>query len=494
MTAAPPDGSVTPSTLATPRRIAGQGAMLFSGFALAQVLSFARNAVLGHTLSKGDFGIAASITLMLQLVETLSDLGSDRLIVQAADGGGRRFLATSHTVIVLRGLLLSALLLVSGPLFANFFAVPQAAVAFQLVALVPFFKGFQHLGCRQAQRAFNTSPLMLIEVLPQAIALALLPLALSYDHSFMAVVWVSLAQALGAAIVSQILAKTPYELAFDKATVKRQIAFGWPILLSALPLVAVYQGDRIIIGRLSGMEALAGYTVAFMATMVPGLVAAKVGHALMLPMFSQALHLNRNIDGRFRMMSEATILAASLYLVLFLIAGPMLIPLLFGAHYAGLGTVTAWLAVMWAMRMIQSVPGMALMAHGITKPFAVAGFIRALALPIAGYAAWRGQPIAVIAAIGALFELNSLLYISVCTERLSYGLGRSLVLRTLYLVPVALLAVVTTLSSPRSPLSVVLLTAAVGLMVAAIAVSVMPGLRALTRTLLNRRELANRIA
>ena len=100
--------------LATKRRIAGQGAMLFAGFASAQVLSFARNAVLGHTLSKGDFGVAASITLMLQLVETLSDLGSDKLIVQAADGNDRRFLAASHTVLVVRGLVLSALLFTAG--------------------------------------------------------------------------------------------------------------------------------------------------------------------------------------------------------------------------------------------------------------------------------------------------------------------------------------------------------------------------------------------
>lgn len=387
----------------------------------------------------------------------------------------------------MRGFLLSALLLLCGPLFASFFAVPDATIAFQLVALVPFFKGFLHLGCRQAQRAFNTLPMLLIEVVPQALALLLIPLTLMLDESFMAVVWVSLAQALAATIISQLLARTTYEWSFDAQTVKRQIAFGWPILLSALPLVAVYQGDRIIIGRLSGMEALAGYTVAFMATMVPGLVASKVGHALMLPMFSQALHLNRPIDTRFRLMSEATILASALYLVLFLIAGPMLIPLLFGAHYAGLGAVSGWLAVMWAMRMIQAVPGMALMAHGMTKPFAIAGFIRALALPIAGYVAWRGQPIAIIAAIGALFELNSLLYISVCAERLSYGLGRGLVLRALLLPPVALAALLIAFVTPVAPLALFLATLGTLIMTAAIAVSVMPSLRAEARRWLARK-------
>ena len=67
------------STKPTSRRIAGQGALLFSGFAAAQALSFVRNVLLGHALSRGDFGIAATIALILQLIETLSDLGSDRL-------------------------------------------------------------------------------------------------------------------------------------------------------------------------------------------------------------------------------------------------------------------------------------------------------------------------------------------------------------------------------------------------------------------------------
>ena len=325
---------------------------------------------------------------------------------------------------------------------------------------------------------------MLIEVLPQAIALALIPAALAFQPDYMAVVWVSLAQALAGTIVSQMLARTPYEWAFDRHVIKRQIAFGWPILLSALPLIAVYQGDRIIIARLSGMEALAGYTVAFMATMVPGLVAAKVGHALMLPVFSQALHSKRGIDSRFRLMSEATILASALYLCVFLIGGSHLIPLMFGANYTGLGAVTGWLAAMWALRMIQAVPGMALMAHGMTRPFAIAGFIRAMALPFACLAAWRGESITVIAAIGCLFELNSLLYICVCVERLSYRLGQGLVLRSLFVLPVALACVLATLTGPHAPVTLALLTIALAVLSAAAAVAVMPGLRTHVRGLL----------
>ncbi len=84
-------------------RIGAQGILLFAGFGMAQALSFARNALLGHALSPRDFGIAASITLLLQMLEMLSDLGHDRLIVQAADGERDDFLATTHTILLARG-------------------------------------------------------------------------------------------------------------------------------------------------------------------------------------------------------------------------------------------------------------------------------------------------------------------------------------------------------------------------------------------------------
>ena len=426
---------------ATPGRIAGQGAMLFSGYATAQALSFARNAVIGHALSRGDFGIAATITLILQLVETLSDLGSDRLIVQAADGDEPHFVATAHTVLAARGLLLSALMLIGGPLLAQFFAVGHASLAFQIAAFAPLIKGFMHLDCRRSQRRFDNRPQLLVEVVPQAAALALTLPVLVYATDYSAVVWLALAQAATSVAISHVLAERPYRLAIDAGVLTRQVAFGWPILASALPLIAVYQGDRIIIGRLHGMEELAGYTTAFMVTMVPGLIAAKVGHALMLPLFSETLRRGQRLSRRFALMTELTVVIASMFLVVFVVAGDALLPVVFGKSYQGLGAVTAWLALMWSIRMIQAVPGMALMALGTTKPFFVAGVIRANALPFVLAAAIYGHGVAVIAAIGCVFELLSLAYVAHRLQSSETGLGATFAWRILFLVPVAFTAV-----------------------------------------------------
>ena len=416
-------------------RILGQSGLLFSGFALAQALSFGRNAVLGHWLSKGDFGIAATITLTLQMIEILSDLGAERLIVQAADGEDRRLIANLHATLVLRGLLTAAVLLLAAGPAARFFHVAQAWPAFAAMALVPLVKGFLNLDTRRRQRHFDNRAYIVVEVAPQlAAAVAMVPV-LVLEPSYHAVVWLALVQAIGMVAVSHMLAERRFEMGFDRALLARIVAFGWPIWLSAFPLVAVYQGDRALVGRMLGIDMLAGYSAAFMLTMVPGLLAAKVGNAILLPLLAQARDSTIEFARRFRLMVEITVLAAALYAAAFIVCGEALLPLAFGPSYRGLGGVSAWLAVTWAVRMVQAVPGMALLAHATTRPFFGAGLVRAAGLLGAFGAISAGAGIEGVAAAGLAAELGSLLYMCRQLDRVAGGLGTVCLGRASVLVP-----------------------------------------------------------
>lgn len=459
------------------RRVALQGTMLFAGFGVAQMLSFARNALIGHALSQSDFGIAATITLMLQLIETLSDLGSDRLIVQADDGTSDRFFATAHLVLIVRGFLIATMMLSAAPAIAAFFQVEHARQAFQLAAFGPFLKGFMHLDYRAAQRRFDNRPFLWIEVVPQAAALALTIPALALSKDYSLVVGLTLAQAAIAVSMSHLRASRRYDVGLDVALIKRHLAYGWPILLSALPVIAVFQGDRIIVGRLLGMESLAVYSAAFMVTMVPGLMAGKVGHSLLLPVFSDALRNGRGIKMRYQSAVEATTVFAALYLAAFCIAGNWLLPVVFGVKYAGFGAITGWLAAMWAVRMIQSVPGMGLMAYGHTKPFLVAGILRAHALPCVLLAALTGCGLATLAAIGVIFEVVSLAYVVTRLDRLEPQLGRLLFDRAMFILPAGVGATLLSVAFGGTP-SALLLSGLIAItLIAAIGLAVMPTLR-----------------
>lgn len=472
-------------------RIAQQGAVLIGGFGLSQALSFLRNAMIGHALSRGDFGIAAGITMVLQMVDQLSEVGADRLLVQASDGGEARFIGTAHAVSAARGLANGLIIMLVAGLAADFLMVPAATWAFAATGITPMLRGFTHLATRRAQRTLDNRAIMIVEILPQAAALAATPLVLAFDNTYAAVLWLAVLQALATIAASHALAETPYRLCFDRDVLSRLAKFGWPIWLSGIPLIAVYQGDRMLVGRMFGIEALAAYSAAFMITMVPGLLAAKVGNALMLPLFADARD-GPDLRHRFGLISEATALAGAAYLTLFIALGEHVMTLAFGKHYAGLGSLTCWLAAMWTVRMVQAVPGMVLMAEGVTRPLLAAGVARALALPVAIAAAWLGAGIETIVAIGALGELASLLYIAGCVEERQGGFARILLLRTVLIMPFAVVAAALKAVVPTGGgiLAAAGVAAAVLALIAAAGVATAPGLRAMARTLWPQRQAA----
>lgn len=414
--------------------IARQGTLVFGGYSFAQLLAFVRNAALGHLLAMGDFGTAAALTITLQTLETVSDLALDRMIVQSADGDDPRLLASAHFLSVLRGAVLAALLWLAAPFAAAAFQLQQHVAAFELIALIPLIKGFTHLGCRQAQRRLDNRGTVLVEVLPQLGALALTyPLVLALGD-FRAVVWLAVAHAVLSLAVSHAVTAVRYDLRPQGAAVLAMARFGWPILLSALSVLAVYQGDRIIVGGFYGLEALAGYTVAFLITMVPGALAARAGMTLMLPLLAEARADGAAELRRFRLMCELTALAAALYVVGLAIAGGYVVMLTFSAKYAGLGELIAALALMWGLRMVQAPAGALLMARGDTLPLLIAACIRATALAPALLLAWAGADIALLALTGAAGELATLGYVAVVLGAGGTRLGVVLISRTLFVL------------------------------------------------------------
>ena len=71
-----------------------------------QGLSFVRNIIVARLISPQDFGIAATFAITMSLLEMISDLAADRLIIQAKDGEDPQLQATAQLWQFTRGLML----------------------------------------------------------------------------------------------------------------------------------------------------------------------------------------------------------------------------------------------------------------------------------------------------------------------------------------------------------------------------------------------------
>ena len=174
-----------------------------------------------------------------------------------------------------------------------------------------------------------------------------------------------------------------------------------------------------------------------MLAMVPGLLAARAGHALMLPMFSAIVRRGEPLTRSFALMCEATAILAALYLSVFITRGRNAVAARLRQRVSrAWGPWWQWLAAMWshahdAGRSRHGVDGgrpyQAVPCRGHHPRQCAAD--RALCGP-----AWRHAQHA-IAAIGCAGEAASLLYIAWRLDRLERRLGFILITRSLFLVP-----------------------------------------------------------
>jgi O-antigen/teichoic acid export membrane protein len=157
-----------------------------------------------------------------------------------------------------------------------------------------------------------------------------------------------------------------------------------------------------------GVEARAAYSVAFGLTMVPVPLLGRAGTSLLVPVFAEldgAPELRRT---RFLLSIELTVVLTACYLATFIMLGGGVVELVFGSNYAGLGHLTAVLATMWALRMLQMPFTSLLLAAGEPRTLTIGGAIRASALLLGGGVVMLGGGVVLLAATGIAGEALAL--------------------------------------------------------------------------------------
>jgi O-antigen/teichoic acid export membrane protein len=169
------------------------GTLLLTGGQVAsQALSFARNLILARLLTKADFGVAASLSVSLSLLELVSRMAFGMQIVQAPAGDEPEYQRVAHAVQAVVGTV-SALLVVAAawPMSASFHQ-PHLTWAFAAMAIVPLARGFVHLDLARVQRSLVYRPQVAAEFSSQLLAtLAAWPLGV-WLGDFRVVLWIML--------------------------------------------------------------------------------------------------------------------------------------------------------------------------------------------------------------------------------------------------------------------------------------------------------------
>lgn len=363
-----------------------------------------RSVVLAHAIGAEELGRAMLLALVLRLAEMLSDMGVERLLLQAPEGPTRDLQANLHGALLLRGLALAALLLGLACVLPAFTTDGPTFASYALLAVVPGLRGLLHLDYRRAEKGFRYNALALVEGGAAAVMLMALTLAVLAgigDHRVLLAALI--AQALAQVILSHMVATRRWQVTFTAAGLRRIVVFGAPLALNAGLMFLTLQADRLIVAAGWDWSTLAVYGIVAQLALLPAQVFGRAANSLLLPAFTRA---------------EGADLAASLriagqigagFTLAFAALAPMAIGLVYGAAFTPEAALALALGAAAGLRIARTPLSIHAVACNRTADTTRANLWRAAALIPGGLAAALGLPLAAFAFTAVLGELAALL-------------------------------------------------------------------------------------
>ena len=375
---------------------------------MAEAAALGRSIALAWTIGPDELGRAMMLALTIRMVEMATDMGIERLIVQAPDGNSTRLQSELHAAAVLRGVICAAILLALAPVLAAVFADGPNAVSYASLAVIPLFRGFVHLDYRRAERQFRYIKMSVVEGgATIAMAASVVPtLGIFPDHRAMAIVLA--VHAVSHTVLSHAVADRRYAVKLSNATLRRSRTFGAPLVMNAGLLFLTFYADRFIVAQVYGWASLALYGVVLQLALLPAQIVGRAAASLVLPELRLALASNEIAHVWSRCLNVHLVLAG-IMVAGFTTLAPTVIAVVYGAAFKPDFALVAALAFAAGFRILRTPFSQLAVATGRTGDPARANLIRALALVPAAACAAAGLPLAAVAATAALGEAGATL-------------------------------------------------------------------------------------
>lgn len=399
-----PDPGEARGTMAS--RALNSSMLSVMGFGSAQVMRLASNLILTRILSPDDFGLMTLVTSFLIGLTMFSDMGLGPSIQQSKRGDDLSFLDTAWTIKVIRGgILLAAALALSWPL-AQFYKAPQFAEVFPVAAISLFIAGFNPTRIDTAARHLAIGRLTGLEIAAQAINIAITVLAAWWLQSVWALAIGNVTGALVLLALTHVfLPGHINRFRMEPAARAELVQFGKWIFLSTICGFLLFQGDRIILGRVLTLDQLGIYNIGLFLGTVPMLLGGAIGGRLFIPMYRQ--HPPGRSAQDFRTLAKARAGVAAFLafgVTLLVIAGPSLIYVLYDARYVTAGGLLVIIALLQLPQLLTISYDSAALAAGDTRSIFAAQFMRSVIyISMVSLGAWHYGLAGVLGAQGLAY-------------------------------------------------------------------------------------------
>ncbi len=352
---------------------------------LTQAMVLLRSAVIARALGPEQYGIAATFILLQQFLDSTSDTGLNKFVLTAAGGHRRSTLATAHAITLFRSLLIVALLMGVGYPVFRALELPGSLLPFAVLAASVLCIGLTNYDGIRMQRSGDLSNVTLSNVLADVIATVAAVLLVLVEQSYMVAIYVILAKSLTATLMSYLLARRPYRIAFDRPSAAAIWAYSLPLIINGPLLFFSAQAERLVAATTLPPEGLGLYTAALLLVYTPSQLFLRFLGTIFLPKLAREVRETGRHSPRFAWVTAGAALATAAG---FALLGQTFIVLIFGQEYYLAWPVVAVIGITQALRFSRVWSSTMALAYGVTGRILAANTVRLAVLPLCLAGVW----------------------------------------------------------------------------------------------------------
>jgi O-antigen/teichoic acid export membrane protein len=364
------------------QRRRGTKIYLFSSI-VAQFCALARYTLMARLVGPEQLGLAATVVITAQFFDAISDAGSDRFLIQDRQGNTVRVQKLLQLGSVLRGIFITAALILCAVPLAGFYQAPELVRGFALLAVAPLIAGFIHLDMRRVQRGQDFRPEAHAQIAAESISLLVLIAAAWVTRDFTAMIYGLIARSLVLVVASHMLAERRYALGYAPEDAPRFMRFALPLFLNGAVLYFSSQGDRVLIGNQMGLTALGHYSAISLLIYYPRSMIQRFLGGIHLPLMSAQRDDPQGMDSATDALGSHALLITLAVMLGFAAIAPSMAVILYGPEFQQPVLAVAMIGVLQCARFLRMWPVWMAFALGRSKIVLIDNLVRILALPLA---------------------------------------------------------------------------------------------------------------
>ena len=322
-------------------------------------------AILARLLSKNDFGLMATITVIIGFSQIFADLGISKAIIQRQNTLPQE-LTSIYWFNIFIGLITSLGIIITAPIISAFYNQPQLKELLFTISLLFIIQPFGQLYLTLLQKELLFKSIAIRDIFARTASIILAVLLAFKGYGVYSLLYGQLCFTLVSSIFLFTIGRKIHKVSFHFRfrEIKTFMRFG--LFQSADQIINFFntQLDVLVIGKLIGMEQLGIYTIAKDFISKPLAIINPILTKVAFPVLSKLNADKLKVKSVYlKMINYLSTLSIPLYIFLFITA-PFIVEFLFGSKWTDSIIIIQILAFYYILRAIGNPSGALLLAIG----------------------------------------------------------------------------------------------------------------------------------